>query len=114
MITVEKLRSIGISPEDGLGRCLNNEEFYLSLVKMIPGDEGFSKLEEALGKRDLDAAFEAAHALKGVLGNLSLNTIYDPVVEITELLRARTDTDYSDLMADILAKRDRLKALCED
>ena len=52
MITVEKLRSIGISPEDGLGRCLNNEEFYLSLVKMIPGDEGFSKLEEAYTLRE--------------------------------------------------------------
>ena len=62
---------------------------------------------------DLKTAFESAHALKGVLGNLSLTPLYDKVSEITELLRARTETDYSPLLSEISALRDGLKKLEE-
>ena len=60
------------------------------------------------------AAFEAAHALKGVLGNLSLTSIYAPIVEITELLRNNTDMDYTSLLSNILEKKDELGRLCAD
>ena len=60
----------------------------------------------------LDAAFESAHALKGVAGNLSLTPLYEPLVSITELLRAREDTDYSNLLNEILMQRDKLEKLC--
>lgn len=113
MLTVDQLREIGVQPEDGLQRCLNDEDFYLTLVKMVPADAGFQKLEEALAGGDLDAAFEAAHALKGVLGNLSLTPLLDPVVEITEHLRSRTEMDYAPLLETILKERDILSGLCE-
>lgn len=113
MLTIDALREMGVQPEEGLNRCLNNEEFYLTLVKTIPAEAGFQKLQEALEGNDLDAAFEAAHALKGVLGNLSLTPIYEPVYEITELLRSRTEMDYTPLMKTILEQRDKLGELCE-
>lgn len=52
-------------------------------------------MKEAVEAGDLKSAFEAAHGLKGVLGNLSLTQRYDPVAEITELLRAVTKMDYT-------------------
>lgn len=113
MLTIDQLREIGVQPEDGLQRCLNDEDFYLTLVKMVPADAGFQKLEESLAGGDLDAAFEAAHALKGVLGNLSLTPLLDPVVEITECLRSRTEMDYAPLLETILKERDILSGLCE-
>ena len=113
MLTIDALREIGVEPEEGLNRCMNNEGFYLQLVKMVPGDGGFQKLEDSLGKQDLDGAFEAAHALKGVLGNLALTPLYEPVQEITELLRSRTEMDYAPLLATILEQRDILTKLCE-
>ena len=61
--------------------------------------------------KDLDKAFEVAHALKGIYGNLSLTPLTKPVSEITELLRSRTDTDYSALMNEIMAQKARLDAL---
>lgn len=64
--------------------------------------------------RGAHAAFEAAHALKGVLGNLSLTSIYAPIVEITELLRNNTDMDYTSLLSNILEKKDELGRLCAD
>ena len=64
MLTIDALKEIGVKPEDGLKRCLNNEDFYLKLVKMVPEDQGFQKLQDSLAAQDLDGAFEAAHALR--------------------------------------------------
>ena len=113
MLTIDALRAYGANVDEGLARCFNNEDFYLKLVGMLNKETNFDRLAEALEARDLDAAFEAAHALKGVLGNLSLTPVYDRVSEITELLRARTDMDYTGLLAEIMEQRRILKEMCE-
>ena len=111
-MTIEELKAYGADADAGLQRCMNNESFYLRLVKMIPGDDNFRKLKEALEGGNLDAAFEAAHALKGSSGNLALTPIYAPVNEMTDLLRARTQTDYTEGLKAVLEARDRLQAIC--
>lgn len=113
MLTVESLRAWGANVAEGLGRCLNNETFYLNLVKKAIQDPVFEKLNETCGSGNLDGAFEAAHALKGVMGNLALTPILDPVIKITELLRARTVTDYGPLLTEITSARDQVLALAE-
>ena len=114
MLTIDKLKEFGANTEEGLQRCFGNETFYMKLVKMIPADRNFQRLEDALASGDLTAGFEAAHALKGALGNLSLTPLYDPVVEITELLRSGTEMDYGPLAETIKSRRDRLADLCAD
>ncbi len=114
MLTVESLVSFGANTEEGLNRCMQNESFYLKLVKMIPNDPSFEKLYHAVESGDLEGGFEAAHALKGVLANLSLTPIYEPVAKITELLRARKQEDYSLLIGKIKGARDELAALCRE
>lgn len=113
MITIDKLNNFGANTAEGLERCLGNESFYLRLVSTFVNESNFDKLKDALAINDLNAAFEAAHALKGVLGNLSLTPLYNKVVEITELLRSRTKMNYSQLLAQILEKRETLKEMCK-
>ena len=113
MMTIEGLKSFGADVESGLGRCMNNEAFYLRLVEKSLSDPSYDRLKDAIAANDLDAAFEAAHALKGVAGNLSITPVFDAVSEITELLRARTQTDYAPILQTILEKRDALKQMCE-
>ena len=113
MITLEQLRAWGADVDDALPRCLNNEAFYLRLVGKAVEEPTFDRLREALEAGDLDKAFEQAHALKGVTGNLALTPIDRPVREITELLRSRTDMDYGPLLAEILSQRDALRELCK-
>jgi HPt (histidine-containing phosphotransfer) domain-containing protein len=108
---LEALAAYGANVEEGLTRCMGNEGFYLKMVDAMRNDAHFDELGEALEARDLDRAFETAHALKGGVGNLALTPLYEPVVEITELLRSRTDMDYSELYAKIVAERERLLAL---
>lgn len=108
MITLDKLKGFGANTEEGLARCMNNEEFYLKMVNMGLADERFEALGPALESGDKDTAFELAHALKGVLGNLSLTPIYDPFSEMTELLRAKQDADYKTMYEKAMGKRKEL------
>ncbi|MCR5421304.1 MAG: Hpt domain-containing protein [Lachnospiraceae bacterium] len=112
MITIEALKEFGTDTDTGLKRVMGKEELYLRLVKTIPQNEGFAKLEEALENNDLNSAFEAAHGLKGVLCNLELSPLSDRVVEITEHLRAKDDADYRSMMEEILKLKDRLEQIC--
>ena len=111
MLTIEKLNAFGADTKSGLARCMGNETLYLRLVATVADQAEFGKLKDALEANDLKGAFEAAHALKGVLGNLSLSPLYEKVCEITELLRNRTETDYSPLLAQILSLREELKQM---
>lgn len=54
----------------------------------FPQEESFSLLCRALSEGDVTAAFAAAHSLKGVAGNLSIQPIYLLAGEMTETLRA--------------------------
>ena len=113
MLTIDSLKALGVDTKEGLGRCMNNEAFYLRLVNMALGDTNFAALEEAVSSGDKKAAFEAAHALKGVLANLALTPLYEPASKITELLRAGKDADYSALVGELLRQREALAALRE-
>ena len=112
MITIDHLKEYGANVDEGMARCMGNEALYLRLVTTIPAEANFDKLASSIEARDLDAAFDAAHALKGVTGNLALTPLYQAIFDITELLRARTDTDYSELIKSITELRDQLAALC--
>ncbi len=111
-MTIDMLTAYGANTKEGMQRCMNNESFYLRLVRMIAEDAHFQSLYDAIEAGDLTDAFEAAHALKGSAGNLALTPISAPVNEITELLRTRTETDYTPLVAAIRAAHDRLRAIC--
>ena len=87
MLTIDALKSRGSKVEEGLARCMNNEASYLRLAGMALKDNNFEGLRAALENNDAARAFEAAHALKGALGNLALTPMLEPVSALTEMLR---------------------------
>ncbi len=97
-MTIESLKEYGANVDEALVRCMNNEAFYLRLVNKVKADTRLGTLEQQLQDKNYDAAFETAHTLKGMYANLSLTPLTEPVSEMTELLRNRTDTDYSVLL----------------
>ena len=114
MITLENLKAFGADTDTGLSRCMNNAGFYLRLVNMELNDQNFSRLQDALAAGNTKDAFEAAHALKGALGNLSLTPIYTPVAQLTELLRgAEGPADTGDLGKQVQDAVNALRALAE-
>ena len=114
MLSIQNLKEIGVNTKEGLERCLNNEQFYLKMVKKTMEGDNVEKLKAAIEANDLDKAFEIAHNLKGVTGNLSLAPLYQPLSEMTEHLRAREQMDYSSYIETITANKEKLAALYRD
>ena len=110
-MTLDDLRAWGANVDEGLGRCMGMESFYLGLVAKTQGDATFDALNDALAAEDWKKAFEAAHALKGVLGNLSLTPLFDPANELCELLRPQEPVDYQPLLDTINERLAQFKAL---
>ena len=108
MLTIKKLNEYGANALEGLERCLNNEAFYFKLIDKAINNNSFDNLKKELEEKNYDEAFNIAHSLKGVLGNLSLTPLYEIVFELTELLRARKDIDYSEYIERLLNKREEL------
>ena len=111
MLTIDNLKSLGANTDEGLARCLGKEDFYLRMVSMALADDGFERLRDAVSSGDLDEGFERAHALKGVLSNVSLTTLAEPIIEMTEELRVRNEIDYSGLLDRMDEELQKYRAL---
>jgi HPt (histidine-containing phosphotransfer) domain-containing protein len=113
MLSIEALKEYGANTEAGLVRCMGSEAFYLRMVGMILKDPAFDKLFAAVENGDVKEGFEAAHALKGSVGNLELTPILEPVCTLTEIFRAGNPADPA-LVEEVRTAFERLKSLVEE
>jgi HPt (histidine-containing phosphotransfer) domain-containing protein len=82
--------AMGADYEDVLNR-LRKEDRVAKFLRKVPEDPSYDLLCRSMESRDLEEAFRAAHTMKGICQNLSLNSLYQPVSHLTELLRGRTE-----------------------
>jgi hypothetical protein len=87
-MTDQEYKELGVDIESARQRFLGNRGLFEKFLFRFPNDQNYGKMVEALKAGDLKEAFEGAHALKGVCGNLSLSKLYNEVSELTEMLRA--------------------------
>ncbi|MBM6924732.1 Hpt domain-containing protein [Pseudoflavonifractor phocaeensis] len=98
-----RLEEAGVNVEDVLARFMNNEALMLKFLLRFPQDPNFALLQEAMARQDLQGAYNAAHTLKGVAGNLSMTGLMAAVSAVVEDLRG----------GDLAAAADKLPALTE-
>ena len=60
-------------------------------VRKFLDDQSYAELTAAMASGNHDAAFRAAHTLKGVAANLSFTRLRSSSSELTELLRSPAD-----------------------
>jgi HPt (histidine-containing phosphotransfer) domain-containing protein len=90
-MTLDALIAYGANTAEGMERCMNDESFYLEMVGLTLADPNFDALKAAMDAGDAKAAFSAAHALKGSVGNVALTPVYEPLCALTELLRGKSE-----------------------
>ena len=113
-MTKEELIAAGADYEGGLTLCMNNEEFYFKMIRKGLANPKFESLKQNLDDKNLDAAFEDAHALKGIAGNLHLTSLYDAVSAIVEPLRQKDEEqDYQALYGKMKEKLEAFRKLAE-
>lgn len=89
MISLQQVyESIGADYKGVLER-LPSEDFVRRFALKFLDDQSFAQLQQAMQARDAEAAFRAAHTLKGVCQNLGFDNLYRPASELTEALRPR-------------------------
>ena len=87
----KSMEDYGIDYQSGIERCMNDNDFYVMLMKKFLENKNYDALELAMKSGDGRRAFEEAHALKGVIANLSFNKLYDAIVPLVEALRGEPD-----------------------
>ncbi|SHK03622.1 Hpt domain-containing protein [Hespellia stercorisuis] len=108
---LDKCKAYGADVTGAMERFMDDEELYEMCLEQFADDPGFAGLEKAVGEKQYKEAFEHAHALKGVAGNLGLTPLFEAVCELVEPLRAE---DYSNIDAEyarIEEERERLNKL---
>lgn len=110
----EIFEAYGADYETTIGRFMGNEKMYLKFLNMLSKDENLHKLGDSIGRRDLAAAFEAAHTLKGVSANLGLTPLNKAVCAIVEPLRAGEPCGHYDALCQaIFTEYQRVEQLLE-
>lgn len=85
----QKLENGGINVDEAMQRFMNNEKLLERFLKKFKPDPSYGNLVEAMEAKDCEKAFEAAHTLKGISGNLALSELHDLVSEQTDYLRGK-------------------------
>lgn len=85
---IRKLEAAGVFYGEGIKRFSGKTMLYEKFLLKFKEDQSYSCLQKALEEEDVAAAFSAAHNLKGVTGNLSLNNLYYLLIPFVEILRS--------------------------
>lgn len=108
---LKRLQDYGIDLERTMARFVGDEQLYdTCLYSFFAGDD-LNTLRDALRAGDYRAAFERAHSLKGVSGNLGLDPLYKKVCALVEPLRRGEYDNLDALYRDIESEMDHLRRL---
>lgn len=77
-----------INVETAEERFAGNYALFSKFLYSFPDRSLFSDLEKQIKEGNIKEAFETAHAMKGVVGNLSLKKVETSLFPVVEALRA--------------------------
>ena len=98
------LKNWGADTETALNRFMGDEDLYIECLDMIVDDEHFAGLAKTITDGEYKQAFEHAHCLKGVSGNLGLTPLFEALCALVEPLRNEKYENLEDKLAVIETK----------
>lgn len=101
---------IDIDVQGSLARFSNFEPMYIKYLKRFNTEPTYEALKAAVESRDFGAIETSAHTLKGIAGNLGLNTLYAAFNEIVQAVRSQDHDKAIVLCQDIDLKVEQVKA----
>lgn len=109
-ILIKKLLDYGADTQGIMERFIKDEDLYKSCITTFYEDTSFEDLGCAISNKQYDVAFNYAHSLKGVSGNMGLTPLYNLIVILVEALRSKDysqiDKHYSDVMIEYNKSKD--------
>ena len=87
----------------GVTGRLHSERLVQKFVLKFLSDSSYKLLESSLAAQDYAEAFRAAHTIKGVCQNLSIDRLGDSVSRLTEALRGGWSDAAAPLIEEVRA-----------
>lgn len=85
-----RLEECGAGVQTALDRFMGNSAIYEKFLKRFPDDPNYSGIGENIQAGNYEEAYKCAHAMKGVTGNLGLDSIYQKISELVEEMRNKS------------------------
>lgn len=80
------LTAYGIDHADAMARMLNNDALFKQLAQHYRTDTNFEALRADMEVGDFETAYNHAHTLKGVSGNLSFGQLHKLAAQVCDAL----------------------------
>ena len=87
--------------QGALKRFSGNEELYTACLGMFLDDPTMTELRDAIQEQSWDDAFTAAHALKGLAGNMGFIPLMHSTGQLVVLIRGGRIKDIGECMIQI-------------
>lgn len=91
---LRELEYVGVNTDAALTRLIKNEKVYKKILYNFLSDTNFKELEKSIERKDYKNTIFFAHALKGVSGNLGMETLFE---KLDELLKKIHNNDFGDV-----------------
>ncbi len=104
----DELKEWGCDIDGAMERFMDDRELYESCLETVLEDASFAQLKVELEAGNVEKAFDAAHTLKGVCGNMGLTPMFDTDVQIVEPLRAGNIDGLMGFYDELMAEKDKL------
>ncbi len=89
----QKLLDNGFEMDKTLARFMGKEDLYEKFLLRFQDDKNMEKLKSAYENDNMEEAFFAAHTLKGVVANLGMEPLLEPLTPLVEKFRAGKKDD---------------------
>lgn len=103
-----ELVKAGIDIGKGIERMGGDCELYEHFLTRFPSDPHYQALLDGIRDKDYQKAFEAAHALKGMTGNLSMDELAFAIYPLVEVLRKGNLNEISPYIEKVQKEYDRV------
>ena len=113
MSMLDELKDLGVNIEDALQRFMNNSALYEKMLGKLVSNVKDIEVLPSLEAGDYSAACDAAHTLKGVMGNLSITPLYKNYTQIVNLLRDNDPDEAKKLLLETLPVQEEIIACIE-
>ena len=97
-----------------MGRFVGKLDLFVKIFRKYDDDNNMDLLRDAMEAGNVDAAFSAAHTLKGVCGNLSMKRMFDIASEMTEFLREKDMDSARQMMPKLEEEHQKIKTLLKN
>ncbi len=102
MDLMDELKSLGMNPDEGVQRMGGNSPLYAKMLVRLKDMIKDSPVGMDFDCNDYEDIIEAAHAIKGAAGNLSVTPLYEFYTEFVNLLRGHQPEQAKELLEKAL------------